>query len=55
MRLWPDYAMVAGISHDIAVGMCHVVCKSIPHSHMVYIFDHVVCFLKTTENFNLDI
>ncbi len=30
--------MVAGISHDIAFGMCHVESKDIPH-------DHVVCFL----------
>ncbi len=32
------YAMVAGISHDIAFGMYHVGCKGIPH-------DYVVCVL----------
>ncbi len=47
------YAMVAGIPHDIAFGMCHVGCKGIPHGHMVCFCDHVVCFYTTTENFNL--
>ncbi len=47
------YAMVASIPHDITFGMCNVGCKGIPHDFMVWFFDHVVYFFKTTENFNL--
>ncbi len=32
------YAMIAGISHDMAFGMCHLGCQGILH-------DHVVCVL----------
>ncbi len=54
------YVMVAGIPHDIAFGVCHIGYKGVPyHITMWYdfwlcgmFFDNV-CFLKTTENFNL--
>ncbi len=51
--------MVAGISHDIAFGMCHVEYKDISHDYVVCFwpcgmnFDHVECYFKITENFNL--
>ncbi len=53
------YAMVAAISHDIAFGMCYVGCKGISHHHVICFWpcgmclDHLICFSKTTENFNL--
>ncbi len=52
------YAMVAGISHDIAFGMCHVGCKSISYYHVLcllamwYVLT-MYCFLITTEKINL--
>ncbi len=50
----PDYAMVAGIPHDIAFAMCHVAREHYVHFGDVTCFvDHVICFFKTTENFNL--
>ncbi len=42
----------SSIPHAITFGMCHVVCKSIPHDHVMF-FGHVVCVFKTTENLNL--
>ncbi len=51
--------MVAGILHDIAFSMCHVVCKCILHDHVVYfmaicdVLNHMAYFLKLEENFNL--
>ncbi len=46
------YAMVSGISHHIAFGMCDVGCNGIPHDlfgHVVCFSDHVVCFFNKTE------
>lgn len=42
------YDMGVGISHDIAFGMCHVGRKGRLHDHVVYRFDHVVDFFKST-------
>ncbi len=46
--------------HAKAFSTCHVVCKSTPpetcgihFSHVVCLFDNVICFFKTTSNFNL--
>ncbi len=39
--------------------MCQVVCKDMPHDHVIffltmwYVFDHVLYFFKITENFHL--
>ncbi len=51
------YAIVAGISHDIAFGMCHVECKGITHDHVVYVLTMwylltMSYVFKTTENFH---
>ncbi len=55
-----SYAMVGSIPHAIVFGMCHIVCRSIPHDHVVcilakwYVFlEHVVSFFQTTKKFNL--
>ncbi len=49
------YAIVAGISHDIFIDMCHVECKGIPHDHVVCVltiwYTFLICgifFFKTT-------
>ncbi len=40
-----DYAMVAGISHAMVIGMCHVGCKGILHDHAVYLLAMWYAFL----------
>ncbi len=54
------YAMSAGISHDISIGMCHVGCKGIPRGHVVcFSAEYYACgpcdmfFQNYKKNFNL--
>ncbi len=44
------YAKVAGISHAIAFGMCHVGCKGIGHDHVVCCLAMWYAFLKLHKN-----
>ncbi len=51
--LWLVAYHMLYLSHAVACGMCHEVCKSIPYDHVVRFYGNLVWFFKTTDHFIL--